>query len=142
MGGAGRVGDSDGRAVPAAATEKMIVVDSETALVYPLEDGRLGHANRRSFANNRKGVCLEAISAPSGSLRRLLINAQIFITPMAIRSVRGEKGAQMRYWMRAGWTAQGFHHRRSFARAAAAAVPRGVTASPRAAREWLFNWPR
>ncbi|HOQ29996.1 MAG TPA: hypothetical protein PLH36_14770, partial [Armatimonadota bacterium] len=38
--------------VPAAATEKMIVVDSETALVYPLEDGRL--VREPIISNNRK----------------------------------------------------------------------------------------
>jgi len=124
--------------VPASAAKgKMIVVDSETALVYPLEDGRL--VREPIISNNRKEFVWKDIGTFRITEKIIDKRSNLYNTDGdPIRP--GEKGAQMRYWMRMGWTAQGFHQSALFSPELPRRRSHGCYRLSKSSAEWLFNW--
>lgn len=120
-----------------ASAAKAIVVDSEAALVYPLEDGRL--VRKPIVTNNRKEFAWKDIGTFHISEKTADKRSNLYNTDGdPIRP--GDKGAVMRYWMRLGWTALGFHQSGLFTPEGRRRRSNGCYRLSKSSAEWLFNW--
>ncbi|NLC59527.1 MAG: L,D-transpeptidase [Armatimonadetes bacterium] len=123
-------------AAPAQAG-KVIVVDYDAGLVYPLEDGKL--VRGPIITNNgqvfkRKYLGTFHISEKQRHKRSNMYNTQG--NPIA----PGETGAAMPYWMRLGNTAQGFHYSALFSAEGPRHRSRGCYRLSKESAVWLFGW--
>lgn len=120
-----------------SAPDKQIVVDWKTALVYPLQDWDLAHKpiqsnNREEFAD--KDIGSFPISEKVVDKRSNLYN--VHGKPLQ----PGEDAALMRYWMRLGYSAQGFHQSPLFERWGPPHRSHGCYRLSRRNAIWLFDW--
>lgn len=124
-------------ALAPAAAAKQIVVDWQEALIYPLEDGKLVRA---PIITNPGKVLLQRHLGVFRVSEKIVDKRSNMYNTDGEPIQPGQEGARMRYWMRFGWTAQGFHQSGMFQESGPRHRSNGCYRLSRASAEWLFHW--
>lgn len=123
-------------AAPAQAG-KAIVVDWNSGLIYPLRNGRLVRSpiitNTGQFM---KGKYLGTFSISE----KMPLHRSNMYNVHARPIQAGQDGAPMRYWMRIGGTAQGFHLSPLFRADGSRHRSHGCYRLSAAGARWLYGW--
>jgi len=116
---------------------KEIVVDWDEGLVYPLDDGRPAH---RTLITNTGAQFKEKYLGTFRTTQKLLEHRSSMYNE-DVQPIRpGQLGARMPYWMRIGWTDQGFHCSGSWDPKGSRRRSKGCYRLSLDDARWLFHW--
>ena len=120
-----------------AQAGKALVVDWNRGLVYPVRNGRLV---RDPIVTNTGRVLRGRHLGTFYISQKLPMHRSNMYNTRARPIRRGQAGAPMRYWMRLGGTAQGFHLSPAFTSGGSRHRSNGCYRLSASSARWMYRW--